>query len=92
MQDDYKYVNRLTVGYQDQANVKPIELVFNQPEWWYQSLLEGKHALDFLNSTIENDENLVSGLRLRRFNFTETTPNLTAFPVDPSFDDIGFLD
>ena len=61
-----------------------MDMLFNQPEWWYQSLLDGKHALDFLNSTIENDANLVSGLRLRRFNFTETNRNFAPLEVDPS--------
>ena len=66
----------------------PMDLTFNQPEWWYQSLLDGKHALDFLNSTIKNGANLVSGLRLRRFNFTDTTPNFEPLPVDESYYEI----
>ena len=89
MQDDYKEIYRLTKSGIVKLNKNPIDLTFNQPEWWYQSLLDGKHALDFLNSTIENDANLVSGLRLRRFNFTESTRNFEPLPIDPSFDEIG---
>ena len=90
MQHDYKYKHRLVQDGQERSqNTNPIDLTFNQPEWWYQSLLDGKHALDFLNSTIENDANLVSGLRLKRFNFTETTRQLRNLTIDPSFDEIG---
>ena len=90
MQDDYKHNVRLSNSYNPVIhNYKPIEMIFNQPEWWYQSLLDGKHALDFLNSTIENDANLVSGLRLRRFNFTETNIQLRNLTIDPSFYEIG---
>ena len=89
MQHDYKYGDRLTQENQARtANTNPIDLTFNQPEWWYQSLLDGKHALDFLNSTIENDANLVSGLRLKRFNFTETNIQLRNLTIDPSFYEI----
>ena len=87
-QDDYKHIHRLTMRVIRVLNKNPIDLQFNQPEWWYQSLLDGKHALEVFNSTIENDANLVSGLRLRRWNFTESTPKINLLPIDPSFDEI----
>ena len=89
MQHDYKHTYRLvTRDMGRNQNTNPMDLTFNQPEWWYQSLLDGKHALDFLNSTIENDANLVSGLRLKRFNFTETNIQLRNLTIDPSFYEI----